>query len=251
MQTRPFRQGKRTCCCQLCTFPSQAATANVLICSLPPRLSQTVFIRTQRTGGGFARPWTAPPRDGNQAVTSAQADEHSRQAGERRESPPAPIAAASRGLGDTPALPRSSQRSPPPRVPLPAAPGASPGPAQPCPALPGPAEAVGGSCGRGINRRPLPPVPLSPLDGGERSGAALRSGRRLRLPLSSGEPGAAGHGRAACGCRGLARSHGGSGGSLRRASPLSARGRRAALPARPPPSPLCAPAGGGAARRPP
>lgn len=88
-----------------------SATVNVLISSLPPPPFPNYFYSCSKTGG-FARRWTAPPRDGNQAVTSAEADESCGPAGERPEGHgQRRSGAASRGLRGHPGPPRRSPQS--------------------------------------------------------------------------------------------------------------------------------------------
>lgn len=126
---------------------------------------------------------------------------------------------------------------PPPCIPeAPAAPcgrgGAAPGPARPG----GGRWAVGGSRGLAINRRPLPPASVLPLDGGERSGAPGGGSPGGGCCRSSGSIPSR-EGRGGCGARPEAASpprwseahpeeRGGEGGGLR-------------CPARPPRHRLC------------
>lgn len=104
----------------------------------------------------------------------------------------------------------------------------------PGPALPGPAEAVGGPYGRGINRRPLPPVLLSSLDSGEETGPPAGAGRRLRRLFSRGAA-PAGGGAGSCGARARRLRLPAAAASLSRTAAAGSGG----LP------PPCLPAGGG------
>lgn len=112
----------------------------------------------------------------------------------------------------------------------------------PGPALPGPAEAVGGSCGRGINRGPsrrsLCPCWTAgrraalPREPGGGCGGSSAEGLRL---VAAGR-GAAGHGRAASASRlPRPRSHGSGSSRFRRAPPIVCP-RAEGCAARPPPA---------------